>query len=154
MQLEILLKLNSLIIFVEKKQSSQKLAIYKKSYGYSCKNLEKHTIWSLFLGWKWIPPYVTKEQCHIKMYFGTIWTVWVPKKVLVILFPYIFHTKTKSNIVYKYLKTKIFSRETGILPQMHWISVFRTSATAIGGFGVSLNYPILNFKKMVCPKNV
>ena len=28
------------------------------------------------------------------------------------------------------------------------------SATTIGGFWVSLNYPILNFKKTVCPKNV
>ena len=42
-----------------------------------------------------------------------------PKKVLVTLFPYIFHVKTNSNIVYEYLKTKIFSRDTNILPQMH-----------------------------------
>ena len=42
-----------------------------------------------------------------------------PTKVLVTLFPYTFHVKTNSNIVYKYLKTKIFSRDTNILPQMH-----------------------------------
>ena len=55
-------------------------------------------------------------QCCIQMYFGTIWLVWAPKKiapkkVLVILFPFIFHLKTKWNIGYKYLKTKIFSRD-------------------------------------------
>ena len=32
-----------------------------------------------------------------------------PIKVLVTLFPYIFHVKTKLNIVYENLKTKIFS---------------------------------------------
>ena len=61
------------------------------------------------------------------------------------LYLYIFHVKTKWNIVYKYLKTKIFSRDTNILWTLsysHW------------GFWVSLNYPILNFKKMVCPKNI
>ena len=76
------------------------------------------------------------------------------QKVPVILFPCIFHMKTKWNIVYKYLKTKIFSRDTNILPQMHWTSnIFGHSATTIGGFWISLNYPILNFKKTVCPKN-
>ena len=34
------------------------------------------------------------------------------------------------------------------------IKYFWHSATIIGGFRVSLNYPILNFKKTVCPKNV
>ena len=53
------------------------------------------------------------------------------------------------------LKTKIFSRDSNILPQMHWKSnSFGHSTTIIGGFWVSLNYPILNFKKMVFPKNV
>ena len=41
-----------------------------------------------------------------------------PKKVLVALFSYIFHVKTKSNIAFEYLKTEIISR-TLILPQMH-----------------------------------
>ena len=78
-----------------------------------------------------------------------------PKKVLVLFFPYIFHVKTKWNIVYEYLKTKIFSGDTNILPQMHWTSnIFGYSATTIRGFWVSLNYPILNFKKTVSPKNV
>ena len=72
------------------------------------------------------------------MYFGTVWSVWVPKKVLVTLFPYKFHIKTKWNIVYKYLKTKLFE----------------FLATIIEGFWVSLNYPILNFKKMACPKSI
>ena len=78
-----------------------------------------------------------------------------PKKVLVKLFPYIFHVKTKWNIIYKYLKTKIFSRDTNILPQIHWTSnIFGHSVTTIGIFWVSRNYPILNFKKMVCSKNI
>ena len=78
-----------------------------------------------------------------------------PKKILVTLFPYIFHLKPRWNIVYEHLKTKIFSRDSNILPQMHWISnIFGHSATTIGGFWVSLNYPIVNFKKTVCPKNV
>ena len=77
-----------------------------------------------------------------------------PKKVLVTLFPYIFHVKTKWNIVYEYLKTKISSRDTNIFPQMHWISnIFGPSAKTIGRFGVSRNDPILNFKKTVCLKN-
>ena len=53
--------------------------------------------------------------------FGTVWTVWAPKKyaqkVLVTLLPYLFHIKTKRNIVYVYLKTKIFSRDINILPK-------------------------------------
>ena len=78
----------------------------------------------------------------------------VTKKVLVTLFPYIFHIKSKWNIVYKYFKTKIFSRNTTILPQMHWTSnIFGPSAKIFGGFWVSLIYPIRNFKKTVCPKN-
>ena len=78
-----------------------------------------------------------------------------PKKVLVTLFPYIFHIETKSSTVYENLKTKILSRDTNILPQMHWTSnIFGPSATTIGVFWVSLNYPTLNFKKTVCPKNV
>ena len=88
------------------------------------------------------------------MYFGTVLTVWEPKKFLVTLFPYIFHVKTKSNIVYEYLKTKIFSREIIILPQMHWTSnIFWHLATIIWDFLVSLN-SVFNLKKMVCPKNV
>ena len=79
----------------------------------------------------------------------------VPKKVLVTLFPYIFHVKRKWNIVYRYLKTKTVSRESNILPQRHWTSnIFGHSATITGGFWVSLNYPMLNFKKTVRPKNV
>ena len=81
---------------------------------------------------------------------------YAPKNFLVTLFPYIFHIKPKWNIVCEYLKTKIFSRDSNILPQMHWVSnTFDTQlATIIGGFRLSLNYPILNFTKKVCPKNV
>ena len=58
-----------------------------------------------------------------------------PKKVLVKLFPYIFYVKTKLNIVYEYLKTKTFLRETNILPQMYLtLNIFEPTATAIGGF--------------------
>ena len=77
------------------------------------------------------------------------------KNVLETLFPYIFYIKTKWNIVYEYLKTKIFSRDTSILPQMHWTSnIFVPSATTIGEFWVPLNYLIFNLKKKVCPKNL
>ena len=63
----------------------------------------------------------------------------MPKKFLLILFLYIFHVKTKWNIVYEYLKAKIFSRDTNILPQMHWTSnIFGHSTTIIEGFLVSL----------------
>ena len=97
-------------------------------------------------------------QCLIQMYFGTVWTVWVPKKmcskkVLVILFPYIFHVKPNYSL--QILKNKVISRDSNILPQMYWTSdIFGHSATIIGGFQVSLNYSFLNFKKMVCPKNI
>ena len=78
-----------------------------------------------------------------------------PKKILATLFPYIFHIKTKWNIVYKYLKTEIFSRDTNILPQMHGISKYLwTLSYCHWGFWVSLSYPILNLKKTVCPKDV
>ena len=72
------------------------------------------------------------------------------KKVLVKLFPYIFHEKTEWNIVYKYLKTKAFSRDTNILSQIHWTwNNFGNSLTTIGR-----NYPVFSFKKTVCQKNV
>ena len=72
-----------------------------------------------------------------------------PEKVLAKLFPYTFHVKIKLNIVYENLKRKIFSRDTNILPQMHWTSnSFGHSSATIGGFWVSLNYPILNFSGM------
>ena len=56
----------------------------------------------------------------------------------------------------QYLQTKIFSRDTNILPQAHWISnIFgHSSGTTTGRFWVSLNCPILNFKKTVCQKNI
>ena len=93
--------------------------------------------------------------CRIQMYFGAVWVVWGVKKVLATLFPNIFHIKTKWKVVYVYFKTKIFSRYANILPQMHRTSnIFGHSATTIRGFVVSLNYPILNFKKTVCLKNV
>ena len=77
------------------------------------------------------------------------------QKILVTFFLYIFQVKTKWHIVYQYLKTKIFLRDTNIPPQMHWISnVFGHSATTTGVFWVPRNFPIFNFKKTACPKNV
>ena len=36
---------------------------------------------------------------------------------------------------------------------MHWTTnIFGPSATSTGGIWVSLNYPILNFKRTVCQK--
>ena len=45
-----------------------------------------------------------------------------PKKVLATLFPFVFHVKTKLNIVYGDLKTKIFSRSllAWTLSYSHW----------------------------------
>ena len=43
---------------------------------------------------------------------------WCQKNAPKKLSPYIFHVKTKWNTVYKYLKTKIFSRDTKNHPQM------------------------------------
>ena len=74
-----------------------------------------------------------------------------PKNV----FPCMFHVIPKWNIVYKYLKTKYFSRDSNILPRMHWtLDIFGHLTTIIRGLEVSLKYPILNFKKTVYPKNV
>ena len=70
-------------------------------------------------------------------------------------FPIHISRKNWMKYVYKYLKTKIFLRDTNVLPQMHWTSnIFWHPVTTIGCFWVSLNYSILNFKKTVCPKNV
>ena len=75
------------------------------------------------------------------------------QKILVTLFSYIFHVKTEWNIVWEYLKTKTFSRDTNILPQMHWTSNnFGNSAATIGGFWVLLNYLILNLSKRYVQK--
>ena len=74
-----------------------------------------------------------------------------PKNV----FPCVFHVTPKWNIVYKYLKTKDFSRDSNILPRMHWtLDIFGHLTAIISGLEVSLKYPILNFKKTVYPKNV
>ena len=90
-------------------------------------------------------------QYLIQMYFGTVWTVWAPKKC----FSMYVHVIPKWNIVYKYLKTKYFSRDSNILPRMHWtLDIFGHLTTIIRGLEVSLKYPILNFKKTVYPKNV
>ena len=71
------------------------------------------------------------------------------------LFPYLFPLKTIWNIVREYSKTNSCPRYTNIFPQMCWTTnIFGPSATTIGGLGLSVNYPILNFKKMVCPKKV
>ena len=76
------------------------------------------------------------------------------KKVLVTLL-YLFHIKIKWNIVCKYLKAKIFSRDSNIVLQSHWTwNIFGHSFTTIRSLGVSLTYPILKFKKTVCPKKV
>ena len=90
-------------------------------------------------------------QCCIQMYFGTAWTLWAPKNVLVTLFPYIFDVKTKWNTVYKYLKNiYIYFHETNILLKMHWTSnIFGPSATSVSCFRVSLNYPILQENGML-----
>ena len=51
-------------------------------------------------------------------------------------------------------KTEIFSRDHISFPKCIEHQIFLGTAATIGIFWVSLNYPILNFKKTVCPKNV
>ena len=76
-----------------------------------------------------------------------------PQKVLVTLFPYIFHLKTEWNIVCEYLKTKTFSRGTNILPQMHWTSNnFGNSATTTGSFGYHKTIQSLTSRKQYAQK--
>ena len=61
-----------------------------------------------------------------------------PKNV----FPCMVHVTPKWNIVYKHLKTKDFSRDSNILPQMHWtLDIFGHLTAIIGGLEVSLKYP-------------
>ena len=123
----------------------------------SCYDIEKILGWlqrsisfSFFIIF-WVYIYFKMQcrmQCCIQMYFGTIWMVWVPKKVLATLFPDIFHVKTKWNIVYKFLKTKIFSRHKNILSQMHWKSnIFGHSASTNGGFGYHSTIQSLTSRK-------
>ena len=66
-----------------------------------------------------------------------------------------FLIKPKWNIVYKYLKKKTFFQETQIsFPKCIEHKIFFDIQLQLLGLRVSLNYPILNFKKTVCPKNV
>ena len=111
------------------------------------------------VGWRLMKVQSGTYHSAASVCFGTVRTVWAAKKIhpkkFLQLFPYIFHIKTKWNIVYKYLKTEIFSRDTSILPQMHGISkYFWTLSYCHWGFWVSLSYPILNLKKTVCPKDI
>ena len=63
--------------------------------------------------------------------------------------------KIKWNIAYKYLKNKhFFKRPKYPSPNALNIRYFWTLTYNYWGFEVSLSYRILNFKKMVCPKNV
>ena len=73
-------------------------------------------------------------QALRQMYFDTVQTVWTSKKALVTLFSYIFHIKTKLNIVYKYLKTNIFSRDTNNLPNASNIKYFWTHSYSYWGY--------------------
>ena len=78
-----------------------------------------------------------------------------PKKILVSSFSIYISCKNKMKYSPQIHKNKKFFKRHKILPQMHWTSnIFGPSATTIEGFWVSLNYPILNFKKTVCSKYV
>ena len=75
------------------------------------------------------------------------------QKSFVTLFPYIFHVKTNWwNRDYE--NFKIFLRDTNILPQMHWTLNICWPSGTTWGFEVSLNYPLLNFKKVESSKNI
>ena len=62
-----------------------------------------------------------------------------------------FHVK-KWNIVCEYLKTNLFKRHKYPSPNALNIKFFGHSATNIGGFWVSINYPTLNWKKRYAQK--
>ena len=75
---------------------------------------------------------------HTQMYLGTNWIIWALRKMC----------PTSSTNTWK----QKYFQETNVLPYMHWTSnIFGHSATTIDGFWVSLNYPILNFKKKLYP---
>ena len=72
-------------------------------------------------------------QCRFQIYFGTVWTVWVPPKNA---FPCMFHVKTKWNIVHKYLKNKnVFKRLKYPSPNALNIRYFWTLSYNYWGFG-------------------
>ena len=89
------------------------------------------------------------SQCHIQICFGTIWTVWAPKKkkkkkpkkFLLILFLYIFHVKTKWNIYsLRILKSKnLFKRHEYPSPNALNIKYFWTfNYNHWGFFGITI----------------
>ena len=71
-------------------------------------------------------------QCCIQMYFGTVWTVWAPKKNV---FPYMFHVKPKWNIVYKYSEKIFFKRLKYPFPNALNKRYFWTPNCNYWGFG-------------------
>ena len=96
------------------------------------------------------------------MHFGTFWNVWAPKKlrpkVLVKRFPYLFHIKTKWNIVYIYLaKNKnLFKRQISF-PKCIEHQIFLDPQLQLlrdDVYHLTIQSLILNFKEMVCSKNV
>ena len=85
------------------------------------------------------------KQCHIQMYFGTVWTVRAIKKYAQInfwrsdIFPCIIYIKTRWNSL-QILRSNFF-QEANILAEMHQIFIILgPSAPTMGGFRVSLNH--------------
>ena len=94
--------------------------------------------------------YMPHQFC-IPMYFGNVWTVWAPKKVLITLFQYLFHVKTEWNISTNDRRNRHkYPSPNTLIIKYFWA----LSYNHCGEYGVSLIYPILNFKKSVCPKSI
>ena len=104
-----------------------------------------------------LTPYQLYPELHPDVFWYRLSSM-APKKYVqkssCYSFSHMFDVKTKLNIVYENLKTKIFSRDTYYSPDALNIKYFWTLSYNHWVFLASLNYPILNFKKMICPKNV
>lgn len=69
--------------------------------------LISYFIWSLIIHWAmWF-------QSHIQMCFFSVWVAWVPKTIHITKLLQIFFPSILNEIVYEYLKTKVF-QETQI----------------------------------------
>ena len=84
------------------------------------------------------------RQCRIQMYFGTVCTVWALKKMF-------FHVCfTKKQILKK--QKNFQEAQISFLKCIEHQILLDIQQQLLRILGVSLNYPILKFKKTVCPK--
>ena len=85
------------------------------------------------------------RPCRIQMYFGTVCTVWALKKMF-------FHVCFTQKQILK--KQKNFQEaQISFLKCIEHQILLDIQQQLLRILGVSLNYPILQFKKTVCPKH-